>query len=216
MTAVAARRIEESPYVILIVYTTSDDAAACGYEPWLIEVDNPFFNAIPGVLAYQNWKVEGAHTLPYSYFDLQGLETEADLERVWFNPTLDNFRKNWIKLWGYGRAPPQPIHLHAYGLRPVFASNRPPQSTASISAGTGPLPTDADLVWRVDEVIRKHFATTEQGTRWRWPARENNPFGRTWFAVRYGHISVNNNSDALDNYSGRLIAAPASSSAQRS
>lgn len=208
MTSVAARRIEDSPYVILIVYTTSDDAAARGYEPWLIETDNPFFNAIPGVLCYQNWKVEGAPTLPYTYFDLQGLNTEADLERVWFNSALDEFRKNWIKLWGYGRAPPQPVHLHAYGMRPVFISHRPAQATAAIRLGNGTPPSDADLVWRIDDVIRKHFATSDSDRRWHWPAHESNPLGRDWLALRYGNAPSLSIPPAIDAYTGRLIATP--------
>lgn len=209
MTSVVARRIENCPYVILIVYTTAGDAAARGYEPWLVDTDNPFFNAIPGVLCYQNWKVEGDAALPYTYFDLQGVRTDADVERVWLNSTLDEFRKNWIQQWGYGRAQPQPIHLHAYGMRPVFISHRPAQPTALIRTGKGAPPTDADLVWRVDEVLRKHFAAASSDDRWHWPARENNPLQRDWLALTYGAAPAQSqHTGDADSFAARLIATP--------
>jgi hypothetical protein len=100
-----ARRLDGCPLVIFIAYTIPDDAEARGYADWLRRVDMPFFNGIPGVHHYANWRLTeilaGAPPV-WDWFDFQGLAAEDDLERVWFDPGLDDFRANWLKLWGYG------------------------------------------------------------------------------------------------------------------
>jgi len=182
------RLIEDSPAVLFIVYTPGADAEARGYEPWLISIDNPFFNAIPGVLHYANWKIERelrGGPLQYSHFDFQGLAAETDLERVWFNPDLDAFRTEWIRLWGYGRPTPTPVQANAYLMRPVVPASGTPQNYALITAGSGAPPAGADITWRVDETIRKHFATGRTAN-WRIPAQTENLLGLDWVAVRYG------------------------------
>lgn len=89
------RLLENCPAVIFIAYTVPQTAIAGGYADWLVTVDNPFFNAIPGTLHYANWRVEQARAggpLAWDWFDFQGLAAEDDLEKVWFNPDLDAFR----------------------------------------------------------------------------------------------------------------------------
>ena len=39
---------------------TREDSNARGYEAWLQEIDNPFFNDIPGIRHYTNWKTTSA------------------------------------------------------------------------------------------------------------------------------------------------------------
>ena len=46
--------------LILLVYTPREDSNARGYEAWLQEIDNPFFNDIPGIRHYTNWKTTSA------------------------------------------------------------------------------------------------------------------------------------------------------------
>ncbi len=41
----------------LITYTPRADSNDRGYEQWLIDVDNPFFNGSPVCVRYTNWKV---------------------------------------------------------------------------------------------------------------------------------------------------------------
>ena len=213
-----SRLLADSPAVLYIVYSPGADAEAKGYEPWLVTIDNPFFNAIPGIHHYANWKLERvlAGAPPYGYFDFLGLAAEADLERVWFNPELNRFRIEWVRLWGYGLAQPQPIQSNAYLMRPVSRSARPATRFAMITGGTGAAPAGegADVVWRVEETVRKHYAITPDGGPWRVPREQENPLGLDWLALRYG--------DGVDDlaashepagetvaFIARLLAAPA-------
>jgi len=180
------RLLADSPAVLFIVYTPGADAAAKGYEPWLISVDNPFFNAIPGVHHYANWKIERelrGGPLDYSHFDFQGLVAENDLERVWFNPDLDHFRTEWIRLWGYGRR--APVQGNAYLMRPVCTASGKATDWALIMAGHGSAPEGFDIAWRVAETVRKHFSIGKSAA-WRVPASEENLLGFDWIGVRYG------------------------------
>src|SRR5438477_577884 len=47
-------------HAVFLTYTLPEDALARGYENWLRDVDNPFFNAIPGVGRYENWRIARA------------------------------------------------------------------------------------------------------------------------------------------------------------
>ena len=183
-----SRLLADSPAVLYIVYSPGADAEAKGYEPWLVTIDNPFFNAIPGIHHYANWKLERvlAGAPPYTYFDFQGLVAEADLERVWFNPNLDRFRAEWVRLWGYGLTKPGPIQTNAYLMRPVTRSAGPQTRFALVTGGTGTPPTEADIAWRVEETIRKHYAAASEGGPWRIPSQQDNPLGLDWLALTYG------------------------------
>ena len=186
-----SRTVGNSPLVIFIVYTVGQDAEKNGYSDWLVKVDNPFFNAIPGVRRYENWivtDVVAGGPLEWDYFDFQGIDSEENLEAVWFNPDLDGFRKEWIRLWGYGRPDPAPILRHAYLMRPVKPIEPGFEKTnVVITAGKGEPPAQGDGVFKVEGVLSKHFATG--GARrdgWLSSARESNPLGLDWLSVSYG------------------------------
>ncbi|MDO9526455.1 MAG: hypothetical protein Q7J57_13120 [Gemmobacter sp.] len=190
MTQAIPRRISECPVVIFIAYTVGADAEPRGYSDWLVAVDNPFFNTIPGTRCYANWrvgKVLSGGPLDWDYFDFQGLESEADLEKVWFNPDLDAFRAEWLRLWGYGRPKALDVHRHAYVMRPVTPfPTGPVTGHLRITAGTG-TPPEGAMVFRVDGVLRKHFATGGGPTEgWHSPALQGNPLGVDWMALSYG------------------------------
>lgn len=185
----SARLLADSPAVLFIVYTPGPGAEERGYEGWLQTVDAPFFNAIPGVHHYANWKIERVLHGPapgYTHFDFQALTEEADLERVWFNPELDHFRTEWIRLWGYGEGKPHPAQAYAFLMHPAGKARGAATGLARIMAGTGEPPTYADRCWTVDEAIRKHFATGPAGAEWRVPASSHNPLGFDWVAITYG------------------------------
>ena len=210
------RPLANSPAVLLIVYTPGPDAEAGGYEAWLQEVDNPFFNAIPGVHHYANWKIEQVlhgEAPGYGYFDFQGLAHDSDLERVWFNPDLDQFRTEWIRKWGYGAGPAHPAQAYAFLMHPVGHADGMAQTFARITAGLGDPPGNADRCWRVAETIRKHFATGAAATDWRISAAKLNPLGFDWIAITYGPdqqalaASYRAGSETLA-FVARLIAAP--------
>ncbi len=143
--------------MIFLSYTLPKEAEPRGYEKWLREVDNPFFNAIPGVKRYENWKIMEAHgsVLAFTHFDFLYLQSEADLERVWFNQDLDNFRKGWIAKWGYGDTGRMPSQVNAYGY--LTRREGPP----AVTKGTWlAMSTDATIgeAWRIAERVRKHYA----------------------------------------------------------
>jgi hypothetical protein len=188
-----SRLLADCEAVIFIAYTVPEDAEARGYSDWLVTVDNPFFNAIPGVRHYANWRVEqvtqGA-VPPWDYFDFHGIATHEDLERVWFNPDLDAFRAEWLRLWGYGRGDAPAVLRHAYLMRPVARrAETVPGPAIKLRGGMGAVPgdLDADLVFRVDGVLKKHFAGTgPRPTDWLTSTQHDNPLGLDWLAVTYG------------------------------
>lgn len=206
------RRLEDCPLVVFIAYTIGPDAEARGYADWLRRVDMPFFNAIPGTRHYANWRlteVLSGDAPTWTWFDFQGLDSAEDLERVWFHPDLDAFRKAWIAKWGYGSASPAPVLRHAYVLRPTHVTRSPPAETvATVSAGTGssPHPDEADMVFRVTGTLHKHFGGRDDTKPWLSAATAFNPLGFDWLALTWRAGSPV--SMARFCAEARLVAAP--------
>jgi len=94
--------------MLLITYAIRADADPRGYEDWLRRVDSPFFNAAPGITHYGNWKVTGGtnHFAPNTHFDFVGMASPESLDRVWNDPELNRFRREWRRLWGIADASP--------------------------------------------------------------------------------------------------------------
>lgn len=215
MTISTLRTVGNSPLVIFIVYTVGQDAEERGYSDWLVRIDNPFFNAIPCIRRYENWRVtdvQAGGPLEWDYFDFQGIDSEESLESVWFNPDLDAFRTEWIRLWGYGRPDPQPIHRHAYVMRPVVPLKPGVESGfLQMSAGTGEPPSSGDGVFRVERVLSKHFATGgARSDTWVQPASKGNPLGLDWLSLTYSEKPISQ-ADMADKHgttslTARLIA----------
>jgi hypothetical protein len=88
--------------LVVLQYTPRADAASRGYEDWLRKVDNPFFNRVPGIVRYENWKVHTAlvNTPDYAYFDLMYVESPAAVDRVWADPAVVAFAADWTRQWG--------------------------------------------------------------------------------------------------------------------
>lgn len=202
--------LEDCPLVIFIAYTVPADAEARGYSQWLRDVDMPFFNAIPGTGHYANWRVGDVlkgQPRPWDYFDFQGLNSEADLDRVWFDPGLDDFRKNWLKLWGYGAGEAPPVLRHSYLMRRVGERRPHTDLTLTLSGGTGPLPGAAGHVrWEVESVLHKHFGGASDKS-WKTPAAEGNPLGLDWLCATYGNAAPPHETAEFA-CRARLIAAP--------
>ncbi|WP_158971326.1 hypothetical protein [Chachezhania sediminis] len=185
--------LESCPLVIFIAYTVPQDAEPRGYSQWLRDVDMPFFNAIPGTGHYANWRVGetlAGDVQPWDYFDFQGVKSEDDLERVWFSPELDEFRKGWLKLWGYGGtggAEAPPVLRHAYLMRRVGDATPKLDTTLTLSAGTGAVPgAPGDVRWQVEGILHKHFGGASDKP-WLTPVADGNPLGFDWVSARYGN-----------------------------
>lgn len=168
--------------MILLTYTPGVEVEALVYAGWLRDKDNPFFNAIPGIAHYSNWKVlEGANSL-FSHFDLLGLETPEAAEQVWFNKDLDAFRDGWVAKWGYGGdAPKSPAN--GYGLL-----MRRDQSTTPAFGRYAALAFDCTLpggaVWTAEAALHKHWALgPAPNGAWRLPVATS-PLGSS-FGLRF-------------------------------
>jgi len=86
----------------LILYTPRADSNDRGYEQWLIDVDNPFFNNSEVCVRYTNWKVvdDAGVNFGFSHFDFFGMDNRDSGDKVWSDEELSEFRVGWRKLWG--------------------------------------------------------------------------------------------------------------------
>lgn len=90
--------------MIVLSYTPRDGIDMTAYEEWLRAVDNPFFNGVPGIRHYTNWKItESSAPLPFTHFDFMGLDGLEAADAVWQRQDLKDFTAEWRRLWG--RAP---------------------------------------------------------------------------------------------------------------
>jgi hypothetical protein len=175
--------------MIFLSYTLPESAIPNGYIPWLKEVDNPFFNAIPGMGLYENWRnvVMRPADLPFQHFDFLHPVTADDLERVWFNKSLDDFRMGWIRKWGYGKTGTMPNPATAHGWISRRESDPAPRRHPwCVIAGDAPASAGGER-WRIVEAARKHYAIgfAPPGENWRQPLRPGQGPGFTTFAVHY-------------------------------
>lgn len=186
------RPLSDSTHMIFIPYRLPEGAEDRGYAPWLRKVDNPFFNSIPGVHHYANWRIDRVlrgQGPAWDWFDFKGLTSADDLERVWFSPDLDMFRRKWLELWGYGAGSvtERPAFLrYSYLFRRTHASGTAPGRQAVVSFGTGAPPVTADLVWERVGYLPKHFAADtarDPATPWLLDSVTPDPLGFDWIAV---------------------------------
>lgn len=104
-----------SELMFMLLYTPRADSEAQGYDDWLRAVDNPFFNSVPGVVRYENWKVHANKNgvASFTYFDLMYVDGEAGAAKVWGNADVVEFAAAWSERWGRDpRADDQQINYH--------------------------------------------------------------------------------------------------------
>lgn len=191
----SARPLGQSAAMIFIPYRLPEGAEARGYADWLRAVDNPFFNAIPGIHHYANWKraeMLAGQAPGWDWFDFKGLTFPEDLERVWFNPELDQFRKGWLELWGYGAGEPRerPAFLGYSYLFTLTHASAEPGETGVICCGKGAPPDDGDLVYQRTGFLPKHFALDASSRSaeepWLLKTLDHDPLGFDWIRVSSG------------------------------
>lgn len=90
-----------SDTMLLLTYTPRSDADARDYDGWLREVDNPFFNNVPGIVEYTNWKVtaDKVGRVPFSHFDTMLIDGPEAVETVWADPDVLAFADGWRETW---------------------------------------------------------------------------------------------------------------------
>lgn len=100
---------------LVLTYSPRDGAEDEGYADWVRRVDNPFFNAVPGIVRYTNWRViASGGDVPYGYFDILGLEDLASFEHVWLNEDVRTFTAGWRDKWGAAPGTDSDLNSHVY------------------------------------------------------------------------------------------------------
>jgi len=88
---------------LIVPYTPREGADADGYDQWLREVDNPFFNRQSAVAGYTNWRIVNTDRggVAFTDFDLFQVQDEHGYERVFGeNEDARLFARGWRERWG--------------------------------------------------------------------------------------------------------------------
>jgi hypothetical protein len=191
--------------MVLLTYTPGSDVEAHGYDDWLRETDNPFFNTIPGIAHYSNWKVLDGADVPFSHFDLLGLDGPDAVEQVWFNKDLDTFRDGWVAKWGYGGDAPQ-SPVNGYGLLVRLDQPTSPDfGQYATLAFDRTLPSGA--VWTAEAALHKHWALgPAPDGKWRLPLAATG-LGHA-FGLRFAEARPDLPGGRAPRLVGECIAAP--------
>ena len=94
---------QRTPWCLFLPYPPREDAAERGYDEYLREVDNPFFNSadVPELISDANWrKVSNAVGDEWwTDFDLMFIDGPAAAEGLFANPKAAEFMAGFIKAW---------------------------------------------------------------------------------------------------------------------
>lgn len=105
---------------LVLTYSPREGAEDDGYADWVRRVDNPFFNAVPGIVRYSNWRIiKGRCDLPYAYFDILVLQDLMSFDRVWLGDEVRAFRAEWRDKWGAEPGTDSALNSHVYLLELV-------------------------------------------------------------------------------------------------
>lgn len=103
---IAGQKLDRrSEWCVILNYVPRADAAALGYDEYLREVDNPFFNSdeVPEIITSSNWRrtQDVLGTEWWSDFDLMLVDGPDGYERILGNPKAAEFAGNWARSWGH-------------------------------------------------------------------------------------------------------------------
>ena len=90
-------------HMLFLTYTPRDDSERRGYEPWLRSTDTPFFNSVPGIAHYSNWKLvpgKNGLSVDWGYFDFLHIANGKTIDDIWGNERLGAFATDWNVMWG--------------------------------------------------------------------------------------------------------------------
>lgn len=147
-----------SDHMLFLTYTPREDSERRGYSPWLRSTDTPFFNTVPGIQHYANWRLiesDGSSKVDWGWFDFLHIEPGKTVEEIWSNQRLAEFANNWNIKWG--RDPDNPdlsVNYQVHEAKRVQAS--PDALTDFIALVLNPdrakLPKGAEI-WQVTKAI---------------------------------------------------------------
>jgi hypothetical protein len=149
--------------MFLLPYIPRGDSDARGYDQWIRDIDNPFFNSVDGIELYINWKVgkvlKGA--LDFTHLDFMYVDPDKEAQ-IWSNPDVAAFAAGWNEKWG--RDPNNAdlsVNYHVYRLeQDAGAEGFNPSLTTVILDPAGP-PAAGASRWKVAQaVLGKNACTT--------------------------------------------------------
>jgi hypothetical protein len=154
--------------MLFLPYTPRPDADALRYDDWLRAVDNPFFNSVPGIAHYSNWKLSAqiSGSIPFTHFDF--LMLDAPFEAVWGNERLGTFAAGWTPKWG--RDPDNAdlaVNYHVYVMDHWFghAPSRCGEMVLGLNPAAEALPAGGEL-WRVRQSLVGQASISNLGFRY--------------------------------------------------
>jgi hypothetical protein len=100
--------------MLLLTYTVGEHVDLDEYHQWLRDVDNPFFNSVPGIKRYANWKIEDEKigSVAFTHYDLMEIDDLEAWERVWSNERLQAFAQGWTERWSVHGTDPQYLGMN--------------------------------------------------------------------------------------------------------
>ncbi|MFD9666301.1 hypothetical protein ACFWAY_32575 [Rhodococcus sp. NPDC059968] len=87
--------------MLLATYNISKDRTEEDYDKFCREVDTPFYNSIPGVVRYSNWKVveENLGSVGFKYIDFIVVEGDEPFKMFEDNQKIKDFIVKWEEQW---------------------------------------------------------------------------------------------------------------------
>lgn len=149
-------RARAYPAMLFVTYALRDGSEARGYDDWLRRVDNPFFNAQPGVFHYSNWKLAAGPNpfAPRTHFDFLGMADEASLDPVLNGPDLNRFRDQWRALWGVAPVADKEANSQAYLCERLAVGDSAWSDQVMLRPGAAGETLAGWDTWRVARIIR--------------------------------------------------------------
>jgi hypothetical protein len=173
--------------MVFLPYTPRADSAARGYEQWLVDIDNPFFNAVPGILHYSNWRVTNPAPGGFTHFDFMYLDP-ALADSVWANPEVIAFAAGWTEQWGIDPTGPDlSVNYNAYRLKLVAGQGAFDPSAVRVAGNQIGAARFGGAVWAVEASMVGSSPT---------------PFHEFAFGAAAGSTGP------ADSLTGTLVAAP--------
>jgi len=136
--------------MVFLPYTPRADSAARGYHKWLRDIDNPFFNSVPGILHYSNWEVTSPPTGHFTHFDFMYLDP-ARADSVWTNPDVIAFAGAWTDQWGIDPASADlSVNYNSYKLRLKTGKGAFDPRKVRIAGSHTAAPRFGGAIWQVE------------------------------------------------------------------
>jgi hypothetical protein len=120
---VIARRL------LLLTYSPRADVDLEEYQDWLGQVDNPFFNGLPTVKRYANFRIAAPvqDDEDFTQFDLLEIEGDGGPDSIFGDEMIAEFARDRVRMWGINpdpHAPDQIVNYRVSRCEPVAVPER--------------------------------------------------------------------------------------------